>query len=565
MTRRFNFMFVLTLAFAMCATTLMAQPLVSDQSSDDGISSLTKDPKAYSPKPKDMWELGVHAGYLGVAGDTPFRIPFAGVGGGASIRKSLGYTFSLRADFLIGNSYGFDYAPYWAATEPVGILTGNLDGNGNGYTQNNPYVYNFKTTYTSVGIQALYNFTNIKFHSTAPKLGLYGILGLSGFSVNTFYDAKDANGNIYDFATLLGPDILARKAGTIDNAEYRTRAGDILSQNLDGDYETAAAFQNISGEEIAIGFALQSGIGLAYRVSDRLSIAVEPQVHISSNDYIDGRAMRSKGQPSAGSDVPFYIPVRLNFHLGDPKKKSIPLWWVNPLDGTMDAIAKNTAKKDAAEMLADKDNDGVPNIIDKEPDTPAGAEVDTRGVTLDSDKDGLPNHLDKEPYSPVGYKIDPQTGISEKPKMPKTMSKEEVLAIGKNAGWDKPATTSSSMNDWFLPMIHFDNDRYTIKPQSYSALGEVAAVMKKYPSISVVVEGHASSEASANYNKRLSYRRANAAVNALVNDLGISRSRLILTYTGESDPLIKSNTTNYMNRRVEFRVSNGETEMSAPN
>lgn len=560
MTRRFNFMIVLTLAFAMFTTTLMAQPLMSEQSSsDDEISSLTKDPKTYPPRPKDMWELGVHAGYLGVGGDTPFRIPFAGVGGGLSLRKSLGYTFSLRADFLIGNSYGQDFVPYWATTQPIDILTGL------GYTQANPFVHNFKTTYTSFGIQGVYNFTNIKFHSTAPKLGIYGFLGLGGFTVNTFYDAKDASGNIYDFTGLLGADILAKSNGTIDNGEYVTRAGDILSQNLDGDYETAAAVQTVGGEEVGIGASIQTGFGLSYRLSDRIAIAVEPQFHMTSNDYIDGRKFRTPQDPSNSMDVPFYVPIRLNFFLGDTKKQSIPLWWVNPLDAPMAEIAANTKKKDAAEMLADKDNDGVPNMIDKEPDTPAGAEVDTRGVTLDSDKDGLPNHLDKEPYSPVGYKIDPQTGISEKPKMPKTMSKDEVLAIGKSAGWDKSTTSGSSVSDWFLPMIHFDNDRYTIKSQSYSALGEVAAVMKKYPSISVVVEGHASSEASTSYNSRLSYKRANAAVAALVDNYGINRSRLILRYNGESEPLIKKNTTNYMNRRVEFRVSNGETEMSAPN
>ena len=565
MTRRFNFLFVLTLAFAMCATTIMAQPLVSEQSSnDDEISSLTKDPKAYSPKPKDMWELGVHGGYLGVGGDTPFRIPFAGVGGGLSLRKSLGYTFSLRADFLIGNTYGQDYVPSWSTTEPVGILR-NLPNN-QAYTQDNPFVYNFKTTYTTVGIQALYNLTNIRFHSTAPKLGFYGIVGLSGFTVNTFYDALDADGQIYNFVGANGDGMLVdaltrRSNGSITNSEYRIEAGDILAQNLDGDYETAAAVQSIANEEVKIGGAVQAGFGLAYRLNDKISIAIEPQVHLASNDYIDGRAFRSVGVPSQGADVPFYIPVRLNLFLGDVKKQSIPLWWVNPLDAPMTEIAANTKKKDAAEMLADKDNDGVPNMIDKEPDTPAGADVDTRGVTLDSDKDGLPNHLDKEPYSPVGYKIDPQTGISEKPVMPKTMSKEEVIAIGKEQGWDK----DESISDWFLPMIHFDNDRSTIKPQSHSALNEVAAVMKKYPSISVVVEGHASSDASTAYNNRLSYKRANAAVETLVNNYGISRSRLILRYNGESEPLIKNNTTNYMNRRVEFRVSNGEAEMSAPN
>jgi outer membrane protein OmpA-like peptidoglycan-associated protein len=317
-------------------------------------------------------------------------------------------------------------------------------------------------------------------------------------------------------------------------------------------------------DEVNLNISLQLGVGVAYRLSNRISIAIEPQLHFTSNDYIDGRKFTAPGVASAAIDIPFYIPLRVGVNLGDTKKKSIPLWWVNPLDAPMEAIATNLGKKDAAEMLADKDNDGVPNIIDKEPDTPAGAEVDTRGVTLDSDKDGLPNHLDKEPYSPVGYTIDPQTGISQKPVIPASLTKEEIIALGKEEGWDKPQS-GGTINDWFLPMIHFDNDRYTIKSQSYSALGEVASVMKKYPSISIVVEGHASSEASANYNNKLSYNRANAAIDALVSNYGISRGRFVLRYNGESEPLIKNATTNYMNRRVEFRVTNGETEMSKPN
>ncbi|MFT6150125.1 MAG: hypothetical protein ACJAUH_002823, partial [Saprospiraceae bacterium] len=52
------------------------------------------------------------------------------------------------------------------------------------------------------------------------------------------------------------------------------------------------------------------------------------------------------------------------------------------LAAPMEAIAGNTKKKDAAEMLSDSDNDGVPNMIDKEPNTPEGAIVDKRGVAI---------------------------------------------------------------------------------------------------------------------------------------------------------------------------------------
>jgi OmpA-OmpF porin, OOP family len=559
MTRRFKFLFVFTLVLAVASTALTAQPFASEQSSDEGISELTKDPNFPANKPSDMWELGLHAGYLGLGADTPAKLPFAGFGGGISLRKSLGYTFSLRGDFMYGRTYTQDYFAYDGSTTPVGELTAL------GYNANNPFAFNSQTTYTSFGLQALYTFSNIKFHSTAPKLGIYGIAGIGGFTANVKYDALKADGTTYDFVNLLITESARYDAGTITRSEYVKAARDILSQNQDGDYETEAAALRIGKEKVNVNLSLQLGIGVAYRLSDRVSIAIEPQVHITGNDYLDGRSFYSPGVASNGMDVPFYLPIRVGFNLGDTKKKSIPLWWVNPLDAPLDAIATNLKKKDAAEMLADKDNDGVPNMLDKEPDTPAGAEVDTRGVTLDSDKDGLPNHLDKEPYSPVGYTIDPQTGVSVKPVIPKSLTKDEIIALGKEQGWDKAKSSGGGINEWFLPMIHFDNDRYTIKPQSYSALGEVAAVMQKYPSISIVVEGHASSEASESYNNRLSYNRANAAIDALVSNYGIDRSRFVLRYNGESDPLIKKATTNYMNRRVEFRVANGETEMSKPN
>lgn len=554
MTRRFNLLFVPTLVFAMCATTLMAQPLMSEQTSDDVISSLTKDPSTYSPKPKDMWQVGVHGGYLGSLGDNPLRTPVAGFGGGVSVRKSLGYTFSLRGEFVTGTTYGQDYYLNPQGTLGASRLTGNLDGNGNGYSDVNPFVFNNRTTYTSLGLQAIYTFSNIKFHSTAPKLGIYGLLGLNAFRATADYDALDSNGDLYDFAAALQSDRTALGTGAITEREYRKAAADALGQIMDGEYETSAL-----GDDVEFGFGIQVGMGASYRISDKISIAIEPQAHLVSSDLIDGRRFRTQVDLSNAADVPFYIPVRLNIFLGDVKKKSIPLWWVNPLDGPMDILGTVPGKLDRDELLVDKDNDGVPDMLDKELDSPAGAQVDTRGVTLDSDKDGLPNHLDEEPYSPVGYKIDPKTGISEKPKMPKTMTKEEVLAIGEEAGWG-----TGDISDWFLPMIHFDNDRYSIKPQAHSALNEVAEVMKRYPSIIVVVEGHASSDASTKYNTLLSYKRANAAVNMLVENYGISRSRLILRYNGESAPLIKNNTTNYMNRRVEFRVANGESEMNAP-
>jgi flagellar motor protein MotB len=62
----------------------------------------------------------------------------------------------------------------------------------------------------------------------------------------------------------------------------------------------------------------------------------------------------------------------------------------------------------------------------------------------------------------------------------------------------------------------------------------------------------------------LSYNRAKAAVDMLVSQYGISRNRIILNWAGEGSKLIPGAGSNASNRRVEFRVAKGETEMARP-
>ena len=195
MTRRFNFLFALTLGIAFLATSLTAQPLSFEEASNDEISILTKETKTpYPPKPKDMWEVSLHAGILGMGADTPNEL-FPGVGFGLGIRKSLGYSWSLRADFVYGNTKGLDQTAYLPLSRvaPIAAL---------GYNAQTPFVMNYKTNYTSLGLQALWNITNIKFHGSASKLGIYAIAGIGGYTYNTKYNALNGTA-LYDFNTIL--------------------------------------------------------------------------------------------------------------------------------------------------------------------------------------------------------------------------------------------------------------------------------------------------------------------------------------------------------------------------
>src|SRR5439155_24148 len=54
----------------------------------------------------------------------------------------------------------------------------------------------------------------------------------------------------------------------------------------------------------------------------------------------------------------------------------------------------------------DSDGDGVPDGLDKCPNTPKGATVDSNGCPLDSDLDGVPDGIDQCPNTPAGTKVD---------------------------------------------------------------------------------------------------------------------------------------------------------------
>jgi len=113
-------------------------------------------------------------------------------------------------------------------------------------------------------------------------------------------------------------------------------------------------------------------------------------------------------------------------------------------------------------------------------------------------------------------------------------------------------------------MIHFNNDKYSIKNTEYGKLHNVARVMKQHPSLRIVVDGHTDGVAGNCYNDVLSYNRAQSAVDYLTSKYGISRDRLIINWGGEANLLVPTNGTNLMNRRVEFRVAEGESDMGRP-
>jgi outer membrane protein OmpA-like peptidoglycan-associated protein len=383
-----------------------------------------------------------------------------------------------------------------------------------------------ETTWLSGSAQVVMTVNNLRFNKPYRKwnVNLFGGIGFSNFNTT----AKNV--------------VVARDNGTVEQAN---------EVELDG-----------TNPMYEVGF------GLAYRISPKFNLGLEytfGQTFGKDSDLLDGDAnvpLAGVNQTGTTYRDAFHWPhLSLNFNLGGKdkagNKKSEPLYWANALGMTSDAITALEARP--VYDPTDTDGDGIIDAIDDEDNSPAGARVSTRGITLDSDGDKVLDYKDKEPYSPPGYTVNAD-GIAQVPK-PITEADVNRIVDAKIAAIKLPTPKAT---EWFFPSINFNDNRYDVRYSEYEKLYQVATVLKNNPDIKVVAVGHTDARGSEGYNNVLSFNRAKAAIEMLVANYGVSRDRVILNWAGEGSKLIPQNGSVLPNRRVEFRVAKGETEMARP-
>lgn len=103
--------------------------------------------------------------------------------------------------------------------------------------------------------------------------------------------------------------------------------------------------------------------------------------------------------------------------------------------------------------------------------------------------------------------------------------------------------------------INFATNSATLDSESFATLDRLAAAAKVCPGMRIAIEGHTDAEGRAEYNQRLSVRRARAVVAYLVKS-GADRKQLEAVGYGLSRPAAPNDTEENMakNRRIEFSV-----------
>lgn len=175
---------------------------------------------------------------------------------------------------------------------------------------------------------------------------------------------------------------------------------------------------------------------------------------------------------------------------------------------------------------------------------------------VDSDNDGVFDDEDECPnlFGSVAAKgcpdIDNDGVRDSQDQCPNTIG--EML----NNGCPILSEKDSSILKKAMTNLEFDKNSTKITPSSYSYVSNIGKLLLGNKNMVLIISGHTDSDASDEYNYNLSAKRAQSVRNYLSN-MGISKSRLIMDFYGESKPLYPNDNDSNMqkNRRVEFNIS----------
>jgi len=462
---------------------------------------------AFPAKPRNMWELGINTGVVNIFGDVPSKGPwnapkfFNAMGFGATLRKALGHTVSLRLEYNYQNAAGYDYRGRPASNEAPWNGLGATGYTGNVYS-------NYKFTAHELTLQVVGALNNINFYKAKNSMSLYGFGGIGFMAWQTKIATQDKNNANFDFA----------KYGSMTPSDINK---DYKDQLKDADYNYLVNKTNYTGGggggmhigDNTLSPVLVGGIGVQFKLGSRVSLTFEDKVSWTGLDVLDGVTRDPGGMAlSQDKDILNYASVGLAFNIGNKKRSVLPLWWVNPMDHIYNELADPRHMRLPDPVLPDADGDGVTDQFDKCPDTPAGVAVDAHGCPLDTDGDGVPDYKDKQLITPTECQPVDADGIGKCPDP--ECCKHMTGPVGCNLG---------------AGSVCFKANSAKLSSDATNQLANLAAQMKANPTCKVVVMGNAG---SSKVQQQRSWDRVNAVIEYMSETQQISRDQFIFQYTG---------------------------------
>lgn len=456
----------------------------------DQQNRFVTDAYPYPSKPRNMWELSIGVGPSFMF--TPVD-PTLGYGATFSLRKALGHVFSLRPQYGFHIMYGHDYRARPAAHAAPEVQAA-LGGSS--------YLANYRTNLHQGSLDLLASLNSISGYRGNQKVDWYALLGYSfnsakvGVNADQGITAASYTGSRSDIRSQV-KDLFDGQENPFlsvaDNERYET----IVTNRGDGTRSDV-----IGSEERINRHGFNYGMGVAFKISPRFNLGIEQKFtsFLSNSDILAGLAI----QPQGRNPIMSSTQLKFNFNIGSFDRAVEPLWWVNPNNYVYSELK-------SPKPLMDSDGDGVVDQFDLEPNTPAGCPVDTRGRSLDTDGDGVPDCRDKQVLTPNTWFPVDADGVGTDP----CCNQAPVVVA------DNDCAISN------LPSVTFSGSSVALSSGAQSALANAASQLNANPNCKVKIVAYGSSNKRA---QQLSWDRANTVRNYLVQNQGISESRIIFQY-----------------------------------
>jgi opacity protein-like surface antigen len=496
----------------------------------------------FPPKPRNKWEIGAGFGLYNVLGNIP-SVLFGqyGISGlHVHVRKSLGYIFSLRTQFVYGASRNMDSQPTASFDGPY-TKYGYVPTYYQPTTGQQPTtIYRYTRTETiQLNLDMVFNAYNINFHQATNKISIFGYVGLGALAYKTRVNALDGRYQPYNFGSIVtNPN---DKPGKIRKA---LRKG--MDKTFENDADNPAKpSKMVKGKYL--DFAPSIGAGVAYKINKTWNVQVENRYTFTNDKYFGGSAFG----PALGGNVTSgragssnYFSIGLNYNIGLKKKAVEPLYWINPLDHAYSELSYPRHMVLPNPVLPDEDLDGVTDQFDKCPKTPAGVAVDEHGCPRDTDGDGVPDYKDKQHITPTECQPVDADGVG---KCPCPDDCKNMDSDDDNTSRNRKCGNINSSTLLF-------NNNNNISKGMEAQLDILAKQMQANPDCKVVILGSGS---GSKPRLQHSWEHVNAVIEYMMDKKGIGRDRFIFKYGQEGDE-------NIVTYRPADRNEQGDSNVPPP-
>lgn len=270
-----------------------------------------------------------------------------------------------------------------------------------------------------------------------------------------------------------------------------------------------------------------AGITPQVKLGNRVALNLDASIigHVRQNYTFDG----TKKTNTRGFNGYFTnFSAGLTVYLGKHEQHAD---WVSDSGVSNDLLEDLDSRISNIETdMIDSDQDGVPDYLDREPNTPSGVAVDTKGRAIDKNENGIPDEIESA--------------------LDARYARKGEAAAGSGGDIVERLIDEGYVNVYF----QFNST----KPETYSleAINYLIKYMNDNPSAKAELIGYADEIGNPNYNKTLSEKRAKAVYDILVAS-GVSGDRLTYTGNGEDSSVDKSSSpARQLVRRVTFKLSN---------